>query len=64
MAGYFASLSDSPETKRRKQEAELLDAKRRLEDSEMMRHILVSKEECPERKRRRQDIEESNASTR
>lgn len=35
MAGYFASLSDSPEMKRRKQEAEMLDAKRRLKDSEI-----------------------------
>ena len=45
MSGYFASLNESPETKRRKQETETMDAKRKLEESGMLRRVLDSKED-------------------
>lgn len=40
------------------------EVKRRLEDSGMMRSVLVSKEGSLDTKRRLKDVEESDASTR
>ena len=41
-----------------------MDAKRKLEESGMLRRVLDSKEDCPDTKRRRKNAEDSEISTR
>ena len=60
---YFASLTGSPETKCRKQETEIIDVKRKLEESGMLRLVLDSIEDSPDTNRRR-NAEDSEISTR
>lgn len=51
MAGYFASLSDSPDTKRRRKNIEASDAAARQQDAENRRQDVENRRQAVENRR-------------